>query len=61
MSGSERVAALPRWQREPRAEEPRPPAESPWDGCDEDPDGLPAGGTRSAPPESGVVVAVEAV
>jgi hypothetical protein len=49
-----------RWRREPWVEEPRPPAESPRDGCDKDPDGGPAGGTQSAPPESGVVEAAVA-
>jgi hypothetical protein len=38
-SGSEKAAAPPRWRRGPAAEEPRPPAGSPWDGCGEDPDG----------------------
>jgi hypothetical protein len=38
-SGSEKAAAEDRWRREPTAEEPRPAAGSPWDGCGEDPDG----------------------
>jgi hypothetical protein len=37
--GSEKVTAPPRWRRGPVAEELRPPAGSPWDGCGEDPNG----------------------
>ena len=51
----ERSAALPRWQRESRAEEPQPPVESPWDEYDQGPDGARAGGTPPAHHESEAV------